>query len=111
MRSASGALRPPTPRDPDTPHLVGRGYAPDAPRRIFRDGIANQAPDQEPSGTRSEEHTSELQSLMRISYAVFCLKKKNNPQLVHRGYAPDTPRKIIRNSLATKGTYKTKEGH
>src|SRR3546814_2905945 len=34
-----------------------------------------------PSGVyaiRSEEHTSELQSLMRISYAVFCLKKKNN---------------------------------
>src|SRR3546814_5594277 len=28
------------------------------------------------SATRSEEHTSELQSLMRISYAVFCLKKK-----------------------------------
>src|SRR3546814_10173961 len=42
---------------------------------------------------RSEEHTSELQSLMRISYAVCCLKKKNNtltnkrhksPQLQHR---------------------------
>src|SRR3546814_2472318 len=30
------------------------------------------------SGGRSEEHTSELQSLMRISYAVFCLKKKKN---------------------------------
>src|SRR3546814_4090018 len=30
---------------------------------------------------RSEEHTSELQSLMRISYAVFCLKKKKNIQL------------------------------
>src|SRR3546814_6701118 len=29
------------------------------------------------AGARSEEHTSELQSLMRISYAVFCLKKKN----------------------------------
>src|SRR3546814_9233459 len=29
---------------------------------------------------RSEEHTSELQSLMSISYAVFCLKKKNNNQ-------------------------------
>src|SRR3546814_3865624 len=29
-------------------------------------------------GSRSEEHTSELQSLMRISYAVFCLKKKKN---------------------------------
>src|SRR3546814_8873566 len=31
-----------------------------------------------PRAPRSEEHTSELQSLMRISYAVFCLKKKNN---------------------------------
>src|SRR3546814_4886900 len=31
-------------------------------------------------GPRSEEHTSELQSLMRISYAVFCLKKKNTLQ-------------------------------
>src|SRR3546814_9803298 len=30
---------------------------------------------------RSEEHTSELQSLMRISYAVFCLKKKKNTQI------------------------------
>src|SRR3546814_5073902 len=37
-----------------------------------------------PPGERSEEHTSELQSLMRISYAVFCLKKKkdqNKPRL------------------------------
>src|SRR3546814_3426502 len=32
---------------------------------------------------RSEEHTSELQSLMRISYAVFCLKKKNITQHLH----------------------------
>src|SRR3546814_1142116 len=32
---------------------------------------------------RSEEHTSELQSLMRISYAVFCLKKKNMCQCTH----------------------------
>src|SRR3546814_8818259 len=32
-------------------------------------------------GDRSEEHTSELQSLMRISYAVFCLKKKKNHTL------------------------------
>src|SRR3546814_1391678 len=31
-----------------------------------------------PVGNRSEEHTSELQSLMRISYAVFCLKKKKH---------------------------------
>src|SRR3546814_6899283 len=33
---------------------------------------------------RSEEHTSELQSLMRISYAVFCLKKKNSKPLQHQ---------------------------
>src|SRR3546814_4063761 len=37
------------------------------------------------AGTRSEEHTSELQSLMRNSYAVFCLNKKNltQQQLIH----------------------------
>src|SRR3546814_4143176 len=34
-----------------------------------------------PPARRSEEHTSELQSLMRISYAVFCLKKKKNNKL------------------------------
>src|SRR3546814_1637962 len=33
---------------------------------------------------RSEEHTSELQSLMRISYAVFCLKKKNKEQRANK---------------------------
>src|SRR3546814_10547829 len=33
--------------------------------------------------TRSEEHTSELQSLMRISYAVFCLKKKKEKPNTH----------------------------
>src|SRR3546814_1769209 len=37
---------------------------------------ASQRPEEEDS--RSEEHTSELQSLMRISYAVFCLKKKKH---------------------------------
>src|SRR3546814_7848288 len=43
------------------------------------------APDDKPRPPaprdRSEEHTSELQSLMRISYAVFCLKKKNSDLL------------------------------
>src|SRR3546814_1658738 len=43
-------------------------------------------------GVRSEEHTSELQSLMRISYAVFCLKKKKhnqhitNQQSIHKSH-------------------------
>src|SRR3546814_10573728 len=40
--------------------------------------IFSYTPVEDPSVYRSEEHTSELQSLMRISYAVFCLKKKNN---------------------------------
>src|SRR3546814_1258418 len=38
----------------------------------------------EPELGRSEEHTSELQSLMRISYAVFCLKKKNIHTLTNK---------------------------
>src|SRR3546814_3232892 len=40
------------------------------------------ADDRQPA-PRSEEHTSELQSLMRISYAVFCLKKKKNIHYTH----------------------------
>src|SRR3546814_7907465 len=44
---------------------------------------------------RSEEHTSELQSLMRISYAVFCLKKKtNNVELGPRAYRPYIARSL-----------------
>src|SRR3546814_2933700 len=42
---------------------------------------------------RSEEHTSELQSLMRISYAVFCLKKKNATELQH------TPRGAVNTKM------------
>src|SRR3546814_3111680 len=38
---------------------------------------------------RSEEHTSELQSLMRISYAVFCLKKKKNKKKTRTQTTPD----------------------
>src|SRR3546814_3888612 len=43
--------------------------------RVLRVGLA--VGDRVLADARSEEHTSELQSLMRISYAVFCLKKKN----------------------------------
>src|SRR3546814_7343339 len=43
---------------------------------------------------RSEEHTSELQSLMRISYAVFCLKKKTNKQQTNK-YIAQYNTKII----------------
>src|SRR3546814_5255624 len=49
--------------------------------------------------TRSEEHTSELQSLMRISYAVFCLKKKKKTYRhnTKHTYQPVTNRKQIQN--------------
>src|SRR3546814_1361598 len=50
----------------------------DVLRALRRDGLnALDARDGRGAPSRSEEHTSELQSLMRISYAVFCLKKKN----------------------------------
>src|SRR3546814_4132606 len=45
-------------------------------RRSLRNSARSKRPPSH-SCVRSEEHTSELQSLMRISYAVFCLKKKN----------------------------------
>src|SRR3546814_3737482 len=45
---------------------------------------------------RSEEHTSELQSLMRISYAVFCLKKKKYTSLI------TTSQVVTIDSIATK---------
>src|SRR3546814_8778366 len=49
-------------------HFFARFTIEQAPERIF---------EMEPAFHRSEEHTSELQSLMRSSYAVFCLKQKN----------------------------------
>src|SRR3546814_2842739 len=51
------------------------------------------------SGPRSEEHTSELQSLMRISYAVFCLKQKKHPRMNHTINHPLTPDNIHRTEL------------
>src|SRR3546814_9576431 len=60
--------------------------APDtASRRLWSRGAAATADaargfGESQIGRRSEEHTSELQSLMRISYAVFCLKKKKKSQ-------------------------------
>src|SRR3546814_10558765 len=56
---------------PDRHHRERR---PLHPQRHFMRGVHQMLVERE----RSEEHTSELQSLMRISYAVFCLKKQNN---------------------------------
>src|SRR3546814_2187043 len=49
------------------------------PCRVSRLETRKTAPLPSMRPSRSEEHTSELQSLMRISYAVFCLKKKKHP--------------------------------
>src|SRR3546814_4122730 len=70
---AGGALRPRDPSSAARCHPAPRRgrHARSALRYIWRH--RRKIP-------RSEEHTSELQSLMRISYAVFCLKKKNTTQ-------------------------------
>src|SRR3546814_8827089 len=44
-------------------------------------GLSSRSSSNSAIGRRSEEHTSELQSLMRISYAVFCLKKKRKNKI------------------------------
>src|SRR3546814_5915047 len=48
---------------------------------------------------RSEEHTSELQSLMRISYAVFCLKKKKKPQYINRDMHISSPPELTNDNI------------
>src|SRR3546814_3835239 len=58
------------PRHPDAPYPAGLKSAANS------NHAPADAPVETPAEDRSEEHTSELQSLMRISYAVFCLKKK-----------------------------------
>src|SRR3546814_2981930 len=48
---------------------------------------------------RSEEHTSELQSLMRMSYAVFCLKIKNDHENMYKAASTKTQQRINSNNL------------
>src|SRR3546814_1560562 len=59
---------------------------PRPPRRDSRDGYVRRVPGvrRNCGWRRSEEHTSELQSLMRISYAVFCLKKKKKTTMTKK---------------------------
>src|SRR3546814_3613664 len=59
---------------------VDDGVAVDAGDAVGEVGGVDDVESVDVAGDRSEEHTSELQSLMRISYAVFCLKKKTKPQ-------------------------------
>src|SRR3546814_7534853 len=62
--------------------LANVGAANPGPRAIDMLTLDRPDPDWVALAKRSEEHTSELQSLMRISYAVFCLKKKKTRQLI-----------------------------
>src|SRR3546814_8333497 len=71
FRSRSGAGHP------DAAYVVRRASFPAAVDRHFEQQSGARCGVERFLGVRSEEHTSELQSLMRISYAVFCLKKKN----------------------------------
>src|SRR3546814_9773154 len=61
---------------PSTSRLGARSEIRRRASAILRDEAEERLPKFECDSRRSEEHTSELQSLMRISYAVFCLKKK-----------------------------------
>src|SRR3546814_7852046 len=77
----------------------GRSFSPQAiplPEWLYEEGIGESRAalvhkgeileayvERDGKRARSEEHTSELQSLMRISYAVFCLKKKKNKNTTH----------------------------
>src|SRR3546814_10819852 len=75
-RWLAGARRPAV-------HDEGAGRPSSQPDRRVRERhhvrrrVGSDRNDRQSRAGRSEEHTSELQSLMRISYAVFCLKKKN----------------------------------
>src|SRR3546814_5487921 len=70
--------------------LVTRGATPDEADEILQELhlkllTENMGPVAQPRAyLRSEEHTSELQSLMRISYAVFCLKKKKETTNINK---------------------------
>src|SRR3546814_8597219 len=70
------------PTNPPPATRISRGMKPRRAGRLRRRRKARRA--RAGKKRRSEEHTSELQSLMRIPYAVFCLKKKNNSQKKHK---------------------------
>src|SRR3546814_4478763 len=82
----AGALSSGPPANPPAPRRTHRPDRATAPARHSRRPAETRKAG--PPTRRSEEHTSELQSLMRISYAVFCLQKKTNhdkyKSLTHR---------------------------
>src|SRR3546814_7561809 len=68
----------------------------DAEEALIRDHMRSQ---RGVDAKRSEEHTSELQSLMRISYAVFCLKKKTQKSNTHtQNSNPNTNQTVLKDN-------------
>src|SRR3546814_3864728 len=78
-QNVSNERRPARGSDDDFPQAFGISRAGRLGRRCRLGGCTGG--ESECAAQRSEEHTSELQSLMRISYAVFCLKKKTKTEL------------------------------
>src|SRR3546814_8309866 len=94
-------------RNPDSPPRFGKC---DSQRQDSRFRAGEAATDRfaychKPSVARSEEHTSELQSLMRISYAVFCLKKKKKKKKTHTLHSTNPKPKIQKKSLTQFSYY------
>src|SRR3546814_8678992 len=101
-RSSTGRTISPTSastRDCSAPSTYRRCRPTSRSHRISTFAPAFHAEPRSRLTTRSEEHTSELQSLMRISYAVFCLKKK-----IHKEHRNTT-------RIHNKANYKTKTNH
>src|SRR3546814_2577375 len=76
----------------DAAHRDGAGHRRGAVRSR---GDRNHGEPRRGVAARSEEHTSELQSLMRISYAVFCLKKKKNIKSCDTHHKPEPHNEYI----------------
>src|SRR3546814_7313906 len=83
-------FRSPGPRPPGPPGRPKSRRGPRGPRSPKSLRPRRSPPPPSPPVYRSEEHTSELQSLMRISYAVFCLKKKIYRKNTHLNFSPSS---------------------
>src|SRR3546814_2676190 len=103
--SKEGSLLPETPPScPMAPLLALSWRQVLQPTVAFGLSAATSAWQSQAQSPRSEEHTSELQSLMRISYAVFCLKKKNTT--THHVIRAQTYNDYQSSQLHAKHTYK-----
>src|SRR3546814_4960310 len=77
LKSLSQGEKPRSAFHQSVPLRLGTRHDRRHPAPVLRPALPARAGGRHLRLARSEEHTSELQSLMRISYAVFCLKKKN----------------------------------